>query len=108
GHRGGRLPAGGELREGGRFMTAERLPAALVLVAAPTGCGGKPNSPPRSPASEPTVSASAPTVSASEPTVSASGRCPVTAPGGSVPAPSKGFNYGNGSLGVVLWPEGAL
>jgi hypothetical protein len=34
-------------------------------------------------------------------------RCPVTPPGGQVPA-ADGFNYGNGVLATVLWPNGRL
>src|SRR5215216_6858798 len=34
------------------------------------------------------------------------GPCPVTLPGGDVPADD--FNYGNGSIGVALWPKGRL
>jgi hypothetical protein len=35
-----------------------------------------------------------------------SGPCPVTLPGGEVPA--DGFNYGNGSIGVAIWRRGRL
>jgi hypothetical protein len=34
------------------------------------------------------------------------GSCPVTLPGGDVPA--DGFNYGNGSIGVSIWRRGKL
>jgi hypothetical protein len=61
--------------------------AALALTAVLAGCAGKPNSVPAS---------------------KAAGHCPVTAPGGKVPLGSNGFNYGNGSLGVTLWPKGKL
>jgi hypothetical protein len=34
--------------------------------------------------------------------------CPVTSPGGRVPASGGDFNHGNGSLAVALWPKGRL
>lgn len=36
------------------------------------------------------------------------GRCPVTAPNGKRPGSDDGFNHGNRSLAVALWPEGRL
>jgi hypothetical protein len=62
--------------------------AALALTAALTGCsGGKP---------------------ASAPASKLAGPCRVTFPGGELPFGDRGFNYGNGSLGVALWPNGKL
>jgi hypothetical protein len=34
--------------------------------------------------------------------------CPVTLPNGSIPYEDAGFNHGNGSLWVALWPRGRL
>lgn len=61
--------------------------AALFVGAALSGCAGasKPSPAPR-PAKP----------------------CPVTSPGGELPRASRGFNYGNGRLAVVLWPKGNL
>jgi hypothetical protein len=58
-------------------------------VAALAGCGGK---------SQPKPVAAPVTT----------GECRVTAPGGKLPRGSEGFNYGNGSIGVALWPHGEL
>jgi hypothetical protein len=62
--------------------------AALALTAALTGCSGaKP---------------------ASAPAPNLTGACPVTPPGGDLRFGDGGFNYGNDSLGVALWPNGKL
>jgi hypothetical protein len=37
-----------------------------------------------------------------------SGPCPATSPNGKSPASSDGFNHGNRSLAVALWPKGRL
>ena len=34
--------------------------------------------------------------------------CPVTLPGGDLPAAAEEFNYGTGQMAVVLWPRGTL
>jgi hypothetical protein len=61
--------------------------AALALAAALTGCSRKPDSARAS---------------------NLAGPCPVTFPGGELPFGDGGFNYGNDSLGVALWPNGKL
>ena len=64
------------------------LAAVALATAALSGCSDK--------------SMSAPVPRAAE-------RCPVTLPGGKVPsAAPKGFDHGNRSLGVALWPGGEL
>jgi hypothetical protein len=65
------------------------LASFVAVIAALSGCGGKP-----APA-------------APDATAAASSRCAVTAPGGRVPA-DEGFDFGNGSLAVALWPDGTL
>jgi hypothetical protein len=64
------------------------MPAALALAATLAGCAGQ------KPASAP-----APYLA---------GPCPVTSPGADLPFGDGGFNYGNRSLGVALWPNGKL
>jgi hypothetical protein len=61
--------------------------ASLALSAALTGCAGKPD-----PA----------------PAAKLTGPCPVTSPGGDLPFGDGGFNHGNRTLGVALWPDGKL
>jgi hypothetical protein len=65
-----------------------RTLAALALAAALTGCAGK--KPASAPASHLT------------------GPCRVTSPGDDLQFGDGGFNHGNGSLGVALWPNGKL
>jgi hypothetical protein len=64
-----------------------RTLAALAVTVGLTGCSGKPDS---------------------APAAHITGPCPVTSPGSDLPFGDGGFNYGNGSLGVALWPDGKL
>jgi hypothetical protein len=71
-------------------MTRVVVVAAVLAVA---GCGGDARPRPE-PASAPAASRAA---------------CPVTAPGGDLPAGApKGFDYVGSGLAVVLWPHGRL
>ena len=72
--------------------------ALLALTAAAAGCSGdtEPVSAEKAHSTDP----------APEAETRLTGPCPVTLPGGDVPADD--FNYGNGSIGVALWPEGRL
>jgi hypothetical protein len=68
--------------------------AAIALTAVLADCSGEPSAP---------VGERAPARwrHAAEP-------CPVTPPGGRVPATRGDFSRGNGSLAVALWPKGRL
>jgi hypothetical protein len=72
--------------------------AVLALSAAAAGCSGD-----NEPASAEKEQRTGPAPAAQ---TRLTGPCPVTLPGGDVPA--DGFNYGNGSIGVALWPKGRL
>jgi hypothetical protein len=74
------------------------VPAGLALAAALAGCGGEP-----SPAAA-VESSPAAAVQLAE----ASRQCHVTKPDRNAPYAEEGFNYGNESLGVVLFPRGRL
>jgi hypothetical protein len=72
---------------------AARALTALALAAALAGCGGSSRSTPAaSPAAARMVD----------------GRCPVTEPDPKLKVGDGGFNYGNESLAVALWPKGHL
>jgi hypothetical protein len=68
-------------------MRTERILAAAAIAVALSGCLGEHDPPPAS---------------------KAAGPCHVTTPGGDVSFGSPGFDYGNGRLGVALWPGGVL
>jgi hypothetical protein len=71
----------------------------LVVAAVLAGCSDEADPAPRA-ASEPAATA--------EPAPEFDGRCPVTLPNGEVPDDAEGFNHGNGSLAVALWPKGRI
>lgn len=64
--------------------SAAALLAAIAFGGALAGCSSRPNA------------------------ARLSGACPVTLPGGELPGGAKGFDYGNVSLAVKLWPGGVL
>jgi hypothetical protein len=74
------------------------IAAVLALTAAAAGCSGD------------TEPVSADKENRTDAARSAATRltrpCPVTLPSGDLPG--DGFNYGNGSIGVALWPKGRL
>jgi hypothetical protein len=73
----------------------------LAVAAVPAGCSDDAD-PVRRAASKP---AAAPTAG---PAPEYGGRCPVTLPNRDAPADAEGFNHGNGSIAVALWPKGRL
>ncbi len=83
-------------------MNALRLTQTVALaiaVSTAPGCTGradKSTSPPSVPRVTLTVSDDA------------KRSCPVTVPNGQHPAKKAGFNHGNGSLWIALWPHGRL
>lgn len=76
-----------------------RLLAVTVAFAVPAGCSN-----------ESWTALSPPVPGQSNPTSvgTAGGRCPVTLPNGNAPNKVDGFNHGNGSLWVAVWPRGKL
>src|SRR5215218_1142670 len=82
---------------GSRIRVMTHSVAALAAVAL-AACGG----------SETTGMAPASRDPRPVPAPDAAARCPVTRPRAKVPASSEGFNYGNRSLAVALWPNGKL
>jgi hypothetical protein len=88
---------------------------ALALTAALIGCSGEPNSASTSNPPEGRARGDAGVAEVAERSKHGRRRarqaaqpCPVTSPGSKVPATSGDFNYGNGSLAVLLWPKGRL
>src|SRR3954469_7722537 len=69
-------------------MRTGPIPAVLALVATLSGC--------------------AETKPASTSADDVARRCPVTLPGADLQFGDGGFNHGNDSLGVALWPGGRL
>src|SRR3954454_7849469 len=69
-----------------------------IVAAAVVGCGGSESRGDAAPSGEPQPPRAD----------RAAGPCPVTSPSGQAPTSSDGFNYGNRSLAVALWPDGKL
>lgn len=81
-----------------RVRLTQTVALALAVSTAP-GCSGRADK-----------SASPPSAAQSVPTLSPEAKrsCPVTVPNGQDPAKNAGFNHGNGSLWIALWPHGKL
>jgi len=71
----------------------------LLAIALTVALTGRPREPGAAPATK-----SAQAVEPAKPF----GRCPVTVPRADAPFAAEGFNHGNRSIGVELWPKGRL
>jgi hypothetical protein len=80
-----------------RMLLAPARGAAAVATVALAACGG----------SQATGTAPAAGEASPARASGAAAPCPVTRPGGTVPA-AEGFDYGNRFLAVALWPRGTL